>query len=84
MNSTATLDVATAPTSSSEATERALENTVLSPRFYTTDFAAMDRLDISSVQVELDKLMAEFEADLNNGHFVRPADMDRPAAARPT
>lgn len=80
MNSTTALDVTTAtaaPASASEATERALENTVLSPRFYTTDFDAMDRLDISSVQIEWDKLMAEFEADLNNGHFVRPSDMDR-------
>ena len=40
-------------------TEKALEETVLSPRFYTTDFEAMDKINIDSVRKEWDKLMEE-------------------------
>ncbi len=63
------------PGTSAEATLRATEDTVLSPRFYTTDFEALDRMDISAVRPQWDALMAEFEADVNRGHFVRPKDM---------
>ncbi len=59
-----------------ESTELASRDTVLSPRFYTTDFAAMDRLDVSPVRAEWDELMAEFARDTNKGHFVRNADFD--------
>ena len=55
-----------------ESTDRALENTILSPRFYTTDFDEMDRFDISSVKPEWDKLMQEFDQDINQAHFQRP------------
>lgn len=58
-----------------EATSTALQNTVLTPRFYTTDFDAMDRMDVSSVRAEWDVLMDEFRADSNTDHFQRPAEM---------
>lgn len=49
----------------------AREDTVLSPRFYTTDFAALDRIDVSPVRAEWDQLIAELEADPNRRHFRR-------------
>lgn len=58
-----------------EATTTALQNTMLTPRFYTTDFDAMDRIDVSSVRSQWDVLMDEFRADSNTDHFQRPADM---------
>jgi magnesium-protoporphyrin IX monomethyl ester (oxidative) cyclase len=58
-----------------ESTTTALQNTILTPRFYTTDYEAMDRVDVSSVRAQWDTLMAEFRADVNGDHFQRPADM---------
>ncbi len=55
----------------SETTRLAQANTVLSPRFYTTDFAAMDRLEVDRVRADWDALIAEMKSDPNKGHFVR-------------
>ena len=57
------------------ATDKALQNTILSPRFYTTDFVELDNFNIESIRPEWDRLMAEFVADPNQDHFQRPADM---------
>jgi magnesium-protoporphyrin IX monomethyl ester (oxidative) cyclase len=46
-------------------------DTVLSPRFYTTDFEELDRIDVSSVRDEWDPLLEEMRSDPNKGHFVR-------------
>lgn len=54
-----------------DATRLAQETTTLSPRFYTTDVAAMNRLSADEVRAQWTALMAEFEADANRGHFVR-------------
>ncbi len=58
-----------------EATRQAQADTLLSPRFYTTDFDAMDKLDVSSIRPQWDALMEEFKRDANSEHFHRPADM---------
>jgi len=58
-----------------EATSVALRNTMLTPRFYTTDFDAMDRISVEPVRAEWDKMMDEFRADSNTDHFQRPAEM---------
>ncbi len=59
-----------------ESTRLATTDTVLSPRFYTTDFAAMEGISVEPVRREWDALMAEFRADPNKGHFVRDSRFD--------
>lgn len=67
-----------APAASS--TDMASEDTILSPRFYTTDFDAMNALNIESVRSEWNVMIAELRADFNRKHFVKTeafnTDMD--------
>jgi len=51
--------------------QKALSNTLLSPKFYSTDYAAMDRLDVSPMRAEWDRMMSEYEGDNNHDHFQR-------------
>jgi magnesium-protoporphyrin IX monomethyl ester (oxidative) cyclase len=68
--------VVDAITTGAEATRKAEENTLLTPRFYKTDYAAMERIDISPVRREWDQMMAEFKLDVNRSHFERNAQFD--------
>jgi magnesium-protoporphyrin IX monomethyl ester (oxidative) cyclase len=54
----------------------AKQETVLSPRFYTTDFKALDAIDVSPVRAEWDALIAEMVSDPNKRHFKRDASFD--------
>ncbi|MFZ9670861.1 MAG: magnesium-protoporphyrin IX monomethyl ester (oxidative) cyclase [Burkholderiaceae bacterium] len=56
------------------ATRKAQQDTLLTPRFYTTDAAAINCVSVDSLRQEWDALMAEFEADNNDDHFQRPAE----------
>ena len=51
--------------------ELAKSRTLISPRFYTTDYAAMNRIDVSPVRAEWDAMIAEYEGDNNHDHFQR-------------
>ena len=59
-----------------ESTKLAQQDTVLSPRFYTTDFEAMGKIDVSGVRAEWDALIEEMRADPNRGHFIRNEKFD--------
>lgn len=61
----------TGDTISNESTTAARTETLLTPRFYTTDFDAMDNLDLEPVRREWDELMDEFRSDNNHNHFKR-------------
>ena len=47
------------------------KETILSPRFYTTDFEAMENMDLSINEEELEAICEEFRKDYNRHHFVR-------------
>jgi magnesium-protoporphyrin IX monomethyl ester (oxidative) cyclase len=88
MNSTSFHETPTAPPSSgstalglqpdivnaADAIERARASSLLSPRFYSTDYAAMDKIDVSLVRAEFDQLLSEYEGDNNHDHFQRTED----------
>ena len=47
------------------------KETLLTPRFYTTDFKEMSELDISSNIEEIEAIVEEFRIDYNRDHFIR-------------
>jgi magnesium-protoporphyrin IX monomethyl ester (oxidative) cyclase len=63
--------------------EKARANTLLSPKFYSTDYAAMDRLDISPVRAEWQAMLAEYEGDNNHDHFQRTPEFAEEVKALP-
>ncbi|WP_179380692.1 magnesium-protoporphyrin IX monomethyl ester (oxidative) cyclase [Jannaschia marina] len=61
---------------SDEATQVAMQNTLLTPRFYTTDFDEMDAIDVTPVRSDWDKLIDQMKSDPNKGHFRKNDDWD--------
>jgi magnesium-protoporphyrin IX monomethyl ester (oxidative) cyclase len=55
----------------------ATETTLLNPRFYTTDFDEMDRLDVTPIRADWDKLIAQMKSDPNKGHFKKTEAWDK-------
>jgi magnesium-protoporphyrin IX monomethyl ester (oxidative) cyclase len=47
------------------------KETLLTPRFYTTDFKEISELDISSNKAEIEAIVEEFRIDYNRDHFIR-------------
>jgi magnesium-protoporphyrin IX monomethyl ester (oxidative) cyclase len=62
-------DALDGPMTSEMATEVAMQNTLLTPRFYTTDFEEMDAIDVTPVRAEWDVLIDQMKTDPNKGHF---------------
>jgi magnesium-protoporphyrin IX monomethyl ester (oxidative) cyclase len=69
--------------SAEDVDRRAHANTLLSPKFYSTDYAAMDRLDVSAVRAEWDAMLKEYEGDNNIDHFQRTPEFAAEAAMLP-
>jgi magnesium-protoporphyrin IX monomethyl ester (oxidative) cyclase len=53
------------------------KETLLTPRFYTTDFDEMSQMDISVNEDELRAILEEFRSDYNRHHFVRDAEFEQ-------
>jgi magnesium-protoporphyrin IX monomethyl ester (oxidative) cyclase len=53
------------------------KESILTPRFYTTDFDEMEKMDISVNEDELRALLEEFRVDYNRHHFVRDAEFEQ-------
>ncbi|MDY6784748.1 MAG: magnesium-protoporphyrin IX monomethyl ester (oxidative) cyclase [Cyanobacteriota bacterium] len=51
--------------------------TLLTPRFYTTDFEALAEMDLSANEEELQAILEEFRADYNQKHFVRDEEFNQ-------
>jgi len=53
------------------------KETLLTPRFYTTDFQEISQLDISSNRIEIEAIVEEFRIDYNRDHFIRDKEFSR-------
>ncbi|MEN9263189.1 MAG: magnesium-protoporphyrin IX monomethyl ester cyclase, partial [Gloeomargarita sp. GMQP_bins_44] len=53
------------------------KETILTPRFYTTDFEAMAAMDIRANREEVEAAVKELRADYNRYHFVRDEEFNR-------
>ena len=53
-----------------------VKDTILTPRFYTTDFEAMASMDLRPNEQELEAICEEFRKDYNRHHFVRTSEFE--------
>ncbi|MEX1323698.1 MAG: magnesium-protoporphyrin IX monomethyl ester (oxidative) cyclase [Synechococcaceae cyanobacterium] len=63
-------------TPDSPAIKDPVKDTILTPRFYTTDFDAMAAMDLRPNEAELEAICEEFRKDYNRHHFVRNAEFE--------
>jgi len=62
---------------SDDTARMALTDTVISPRFYTTDFDELDKVDVAPVRAEWDALISEMKSDPNRYHFKKDENWDK-------
>nr|WAM64026.1 magnesium-protoporphyrin IX monomethyl ester (oxidative) cyclase [Ishige okamurae] len=58
-------------------TKAPTNESLLTPRFYTTDFDAMANLNITSNKLEIQSIVEEFRMDFNQYHFIRDREFNR-------
>lgn len=63
-------------TNSEQATAVAMQDTLLTPRFYTTNFDELDRIDVTPVRRDWDELIGRMKSDPNRHHFKKNEDWD--------
>uniref|UniRef100_A0A4D6WYV0 Probable magnesium-protoporphyrin IX monomethyl ester [oxidative] cyclase n=1 Tax=Pleonosporium borreri TaxID=2575635 RepID=A0A4D6WYV0_9FLOR len=57
--------------------KKSIKETLLTPRFYTTDFNEIAKLDISLNIQDFEALLQEFRADYNKQHFIRDEEFNK-------
>lgn len=57
--------------------KKTTEESILSPRFYTTDFDAVANMDISEQEEQLKAMITEMRTDYNRYHFVRDEEFEK-------
>jgi magnesium-protoporphyrin IX monomethyl ester (oxidative) cyclase len=53
------------------------KETLLTPRFYTTDFDALAAMSIGDTEADFGAILEEFKADYNKKHFVRDRQFEQ-------
>jgi magnesium-protoporphyrin IX monomethyl ester (oxidative) cyclase len=76
MNQMAAIDSNTGTSNTNDTTAKAVKDTLLAPRFYRTNYAEVEKLDVEPVREEWDAMMAEYAADNNHDHFRGEVDYD--------
>ncbi len=59
-----------------DSTVKANTESLLSPRFYKTNYDALDRINVDPVREEWDEMMEAFERDENRDHFRQEVDFE--------
>ena len=54
-----------------------VKENLLTPRFYTTDFKAIAKMDVSAQREQLEAMLEEMKADYNRRHFMRDDDFEQ-------
>ncbi|MBD2189835.1 magnesium-protoporphyrin IX monomethyl ester (oxidative) cyclase [Pseudanabaena mucicola] len=54
-----------------------VKETLLTPRFYTTDYDAVAKMDISSQQAEMEAVVEELRTDYNRYHYKRDKSFEQ-------
>ncbi|KAF1002111.1 hypothetical protein AG4045_004814 [Apium graveolens] len=78
------MSASSSKSSSNKATKKGIKESLLTPRFYTTDFDEMETLFNTDInknlnEAEFEALLQEFNTDYNQTHFVRNKDFKEAA-----